>query len=77
MRIVEADLLVNASLAFAIFSAIASAVYIFNDFLDIEEDRAHPVKKDRPLACRPDIHPGCPHARGGVAGCGPCGILVA
>lgn len=50
LRIVEADLLVNASLAFAIFSAIASAVYIFNDFLDIEEDRAHPVKKDRPLA---------------------------
>jgi decaprenyl-phosphate phosphoribosyltransferase len=50
LRIVEADLLVNASLAFAIFSAVASAVYIFNDFLDIEEDRAHPVKKDRPLA---------------------------
>ena len=50
LRILEVDLLVDASLAFAIFSAIASAVYIFNDVLDVEEDRAHPVKRTRPLA---------------------------
>jgi decaprenyl-phosphate phosphoribosyltransferase len=50
LRILETDLLFDASLAFVIFSAVASAVYIFNDYLDIAEDRAHPVKKERPLA---------------------------
>jgi|SRR5690606_15839525 len=35
---------------FLAFSFIASAVYIINDFRDIENDRLHPVKKDRPLA---------------------------
>lgn len=37
-------------LAFAIFSILASSVYIFNDLLDIEEDKKHPKKKFRPLA---------------------------
>lgn len=32
------------------FSLIASAVYILNDLKDIEVDRIHPLKKDRPLA---------------------------
>ncbi len=35
---------------FAIFSVIASGIYAFNDFFDIENDRQHPVKKNRPLA---------------------------
>lgn len=35
---------------FLLFSLLASSVYIFNDFLDINEDRAHPTKKNRPLA---------------------------
>ena len=34
---------------FALFSLISSAVYIFNDISDIEADRQHPKKKDRPL----------------------------
>jgi 4-hydroxybenzoate polyprenyltransferase len=37
-------------LAFALFSAAASAVYILNDILDVERDRAHPTKKNRPIA---------------------------
>ena len=34
----------------AIFSLIASAVYIFNDIADRESDKQHPTKKDRPIA---------------------------
>lgn len=36
--------------AFAAFSMVASAVYILNDMADVEADRAHPEKKNRPLA---------------------------
>ena len=50
LRVYEARLLLDAFLAFVIFSIIASAVYILNDYHDIQEDRAHPVKKHRPLA---------------------------
>lgn len=36
--------------AFLLFSLLASSVYIFNDLLDVNEDRAHPIKRNRPLA---------------------------
>ncbi len=36
--------------AFAIFCVASSAVYILNDIFDIQRDRLHPRKKDRPLA---------------------------
>ena len=32
------------------FSAIASAIYLFNDLVDLRQDRLHPVKKNRVLA---------------------------
>jgi decaprenyl-phosphate phosphoribosyltransferase len=35
---------------FIAFSFIASAIYIINDYRDIEDDRKHPVKCKRPLA---------------------------
>lgn len=35
---------------FIAFSFIASAVYILNDYMDIEADKRHPVKAARPLA---------------------------
>ena len=39
-----------ALVAFAAFTAAASAIYLINDVLDIDRDRAHPVKRHRPVA---------------------------
>ncbi|MCX6509671.1 MAG: decaprenyl-phosphate phosphoribosyltransferase [Actinobacteria bacterium] len=36
--------------AFGCFCAAASATYLLNDAIDIESDRLHPVKKNRPMA---------------------------
>ena len=35
---------------FAAFSCVASSIYIINDYRDIEDDKKHPVKRNRPLA---------------------------
>ena len=37
-------------LGFAIFCAASSGVYLFNDLCDLQADREHPVKRNRPLA---------------------------
>lgn len=37
-------------LAFILFCAASSAVYLFNDLLDVEKDRNHPEKRHRALA---------------------------
>lgn len=50
MKITNTDLLLNAIIAFIAFSLTASAIYTLNDYHDIEEDKLHPKKKDRPLA---------------------------
>lgn len=42
--------LLNAIVAFILFSILASSVYILNDYMDIEEDKKHPTKQNRPLA---------------------------
>lgn len=36
--------------AFLLFSLVSSAIYIFNDLIDLETDKLHPFKKKRPLA---------------------------
>lgn len=41
--------LTQAVLVFMAFCGMASAVYVLNDLMDIEADRAHPVKRHRPL----------------------------
>ncbi|CAN2042196.1 decaprenyl-phosphate phosphoribosyltransferase [Candidatus Magnetomoraceae bacterium gMMP-15] len=48
-QITELALLMNAFVAFAAFSMSASAIYILNDYHDIEADRCHPEKRQRPL----------------------------
>lgn len=50
LKITQIDLLINALIAFIAFSLTASAIYILNDYHDIEDDRLHPKKKTRPLA---------------------------
>ncbi|GAB4266050.1 MAG: UbiA family prenyltransferase [Pararhodobacter sp.] len=42
--------LAQGGLAFVAFSLVASSVYLLNDLLDLGSDRAHPRKRNRPLA---------------------------
>lgn len=49
-NIFEEALLGKIVLAFISFSFATSAGYIFNDMLDVEKDRLHPIKKHRPIA---------------------------
>ncbi len=49
-RLSDPHTVVLAVAAFFAFCAISGAVYLVNDVLDVEKDRAHPVKKFRPIA---------------------------
>ncbi len=44
------DAIWHAALGFLAFSLLASAVYIANDITDVENDRQHPTKRNRPFA---------------------------
>ncbi|CAB5115265.1 hypothetical protein D3OALGB2SA_2640 [Olavius algarvensis associated proteobacterium Delta 3] len=44
------SILIKVSSGFLIFSLAASSIYLLNDIIDIENDREHPKKKNRPLA---------------------------
>lgn len=46
----QVDKIISLVWGFISFSCVASAIYIINDYRDIEDDRKHPVKKFRPLA---------------------------
>jgi 4-hydroxybenzoate polyprenyltransferase len=50
LKITDTSLLFNDVIAFIAFSLTASAIYTLNDYHDIEEDKQHPKKKNRPLA---------------------------
>ncbi len=51
------DLALKALITFFSFCFIASGIYLTNDYLDVERDRNHPRKKNRPLL-RYNLHPG-------------------
>lgn len=46
----DTDLFSKSCVAFIVFSLTASCIYILNDYMDIELDKQHPEKRNRPLA---------------------------
>lgn len=46
----EPVLLARSTLAFVLFCLLSGGVYLINDVLDAERDRAHPQKRHRPVA---------------------------
>src|SRR6478735_8509222 len=49
-EIFNVEKLLSCLAGFLAFSFIASAVYILNDYMDVEADKKHPVKCRRPIA---------------------------
>jgi 4-hydroxybenzoate polyprenyltransferase len=48
-QVLDINSILQAILAFILLCLVSSAVYIMNDLADIESDREHPTKRDRPL----------------------------
>lgn len=46
----NSPLLIRTTLAFFLFCGIAGSSYLINDLFDLNQDKHHPVKKNRPLA---------------------------
>ncbi len=49
MKLTDPDAVMITAAAILLFSLVSGCVYILNDILDIEKDRAHPKKCKRPL----------------------------
>ena len=49
-QLADPAMLMKVSLAFAAFCFAASCIYLVNDLRDREDDRRHPLKKNRPIA---------------------------
>jgi len=50
LELFNTEMLLRAVAAFAIFCVLSGVVYLMNDLKDRELDRAHPLKKTRPIA---------------------------
>lgn len=49
-QILLGDVFLKTLIAFFLFSFTASLIYIINDYVDVEQDKLHPTKKNRPIA---------------------------
>ena len=48
-KLFRAEPLLNTTLGFILLCLIAGTVYLINDLVDIEKDRQHPTKRNRPI----------------------------
>lgn len=48
--LLNTDNIVHGIITFFSFSFIASSIYCFNDIIDVDDDRRHPIKCQRPIA---------------------------
>jgi len=46
----DPELVKQVLMAFVAFCLVSSAIYVINDIIDLEQDRRHPKKRQRPLA---------------------------
>ncbi len=49
-HLMDPGFLTRTMMAFAAFCLLSSSIYVVNDLVDLERDRLHPQKKNRPLA---------------------------
>ncbi len=73
-KLFDAAAVVQSLVAFASMCLAASAVYVFNDLCDVDADRSHPLKRNRPLVSG-RMGPGV--ARGLPAGLAGASLLLA
>jgi 4-hydroxybenzoate polyprenyltransferase len=49
-RLFDPGSLLMACLGFVVFCAASASTYVMNDWIDVERDRLHPLKRSRPIA---------------------------
>jgi 4-hydroxybenzoate polyprenyltransferase len=49
-KLTNVDAMLHTIIGLVVFSLVASVVYIINDIADVEADRQHPIKRNRPIA---------------------------
>lgn len=49
VKLFQTEPLLKTALGFALLCVISGTVYLVNDLVDVEKDRAHPIKKNRPI----------------------------
>lgn len=50
VKLFQPDLLLRTLAGFVLLCLISGTVYLINDLVDVEKDRQHPVKRNRPIA---------------------------
>lgn len=56
----EPDIFIQSLTAFGLFCIASSAIYCFNDIIDLKQDKLHPIKCRRPIASG-EIHKSVAH----------------